>query len=51
MTDDEYAALKQSIASRTYTGRVVFAQDASLLDGHHAYRAYLELGQKPAIVS
>ena len=49
MTADEYAALKESIANGTYTGRIVFATDGSLLDGHHAYKAYLELGAKPGI--
>lgn len=47
LTPEEFSDLKASIASGEWTGRVLVDENENMLDGHHAYRAFHELGRRP----
>ncbi len=52
MTDDEFLALKQSIADHGFRAEcpVIMTTDGRILDGHHRARACVELGIEPPTV-
>jgi len=47
MSDEEFAELKASIQSEGQHYTIVVNEDFEILDGHHRYRACIELGIEP----
>ena len=47
MSDEEFSELKASIQSEGQHYSIIVNEDLEVLDGHHRYRACMELGIEP----
>jgi hypothetical protein len=47
LDEPSFRGLKASISEKLWTGRILLDQDLNILDGHSAWRAFLELGLRP----